>query len=240
MQNLNRPNSEISPLQVIQAGAVVSVVLLVIILWVYFFQPLSEALSPFWNDKLIDILVLIPALGSAVAGVLLMSQFEKREIPYHIWQAFTIGLWCWVAGEITGMVNDAIYWDTTYPDFRLVDVFWLFGYFFLGLSLYYQLRLVYGAKTRSRRRIYLGLVALALLVTAGLTNLAEKAGLGRRLRLDHFIRHRAVSRFRRDGGNGRDLAFLPLWARTMEPPLVGLDPFRTGRQHWHVLLAGWL
>lgn len=68
MQNLNRPNSGISPLQVIQAGAVVSVVLLVIILWAYFFQPLSEALSPFWNDKLIDILVLIPALGSAVAG----------------------------------------------------------------------------------------------------------------------------------------------------------------------------
>ena len=152
-----------------------SAILLVVILWIYFFQPLSDA---FWNDKLIDILILIPAVGSAVAGTLLTSQFEKGEVPYHIWQAFAIGLWCWVAGEIFGMVNDALYWYGTYPDFSLVDVFWLLGYFFLGLSLYYQLRLVYGAKTRSRRRIYLGLVVLALLVAAGLTSLAEKAGLG--------------------------------------------------------------
>jgi hypothetical protein len=113
-----------------------------------------------------------------VAGTLLTRQFEKGETPYHIWQAFTIGLWLWVAGEIGGMVNDALYWDTVYPDFSLVDMFWLSGYFFLGLSLYYQLGLVYGAKSRSRRRIYLGLVALALLVAAGLTHLAIKAGLG--------------------------------------------------------------
>lgn len=150
-------------------------ILLVLILWVYFAQPLSD---PFWNDKLIDILILIPAVGSAVAGTLLTSQFEKGEIPYHIWQAFAIGLWCWAAGEVIGMVYDAIYWYSTYPDFSLVDLLWLFGYFFLGLSLYYQLRLVYGAKTRSRRRIYLGMVGLALLITAGLTTWAEKSGLG--------------------------------------------------------------
>jgi hypothetical protein len=71
-----------------------------------------------------------------------------------------------------------LYWDSVLPDFGLVDVFWLLGYFFLGLSLYYQLRLAYGAKSRSRRRIYLGIVALALLVTAGLTNLAAGSGLG--------------------------------------------------------------
>jgi len=151
------------------------VILLVVILWIYFFQPLYDE---FWNDKLIDILVLIPAIISAVAGTLLMRQFDKGEIPYHIWQAFAIGLWCWVAGEVSGMIYDAIYWYDTYPEFGLVDVFWLMGYFFLGLSLYYQLRLVYGAKNKSRRRIYLGLVALALLVAAGLTTLSERAGLG--------------------------------------------------------------
>lgn len=158
-----------------RSSAVAFVILLVLILWIYFAQPIPEA---FWNDKLIDILVLVSAVGSAVAGTLLTRQFEKGEIPYHIWQAFAIGLWCWVAGEVVGMVYDAVYWYGTYPDFSLVDVLWLLGYFFLGLSLYYQLRLVHGAKTRSRRRIYLGLIALALLVTAGLTSLAEKAGLG--------------------------------------------------------------
>jgi hypothetical protein len=178
MQNLNRPNSKFIPLQILQISAAAYVILLVLIIWTFFAEPLSQALSPYWNDKLIDILVLTPAVGAALAGTLLTRQFEKGEIPYHIWQAFTIGLWFWVAGEIGGAVNDALYWETTYPDFGLVDLFWLLGYFFLGLSLYYQLRLVYGAKIRSRRRIYLGLVALALFITAGLTTLAAKAGLG--------------------------------------------------------------
>jgi hypothetical protein len=177
MQNLNKPSSKFSPLQILQISAVVFVIMLGLIVWTFFAEPLSVILSPYWNDKLIDILVLIPAVGAAIAGTLLTRQFEKGEIPYHIWQAFTIGLWFWVAGEIGGMVNDTLYWDS-YPDFSLVDIFWLTGYFFLGLSLYYQLRLVYGAKSRSRRGIYLGLVALALLVTAGLTNLAAKSGLG--------------------------------------------------------------
>jgi hypothetical protein len=177
MQNLNKPNSKFSPLQILQISAVVFVIMLGLIVWTFFAEPLSVILSPYWNDKLIDILVLIPAVGAAVAGTLLTRQFEKGEIPYHIWQAFTIGLWFWVAGEIGGMVNDTLYWDS-YPDFSLVDIFWLTGYFFLGLSLYYQLRLVYGAKSSRRRGIYLGLVALALLVTAGLTNLAAKSGLG--------------------------------------------------------------
>ena len=168
-------NSKNFPLQVIRTGMAGSAILLALVLWIYFAQPVPDA---FWNDKLIDILVLIPAVGSAVAGTLLTGQFEKGEVPYHIWQAFAIGLWCWVVGEILGMVYDAIYWNSSNPDFSLVDVFWLLGYFFLGLSLYYQLRLVYGAKTRSRRRIYLGLVALALVVAAGLTSFAEKAGLG--------------------------------------------------------------
>lgn len=178
MQKPNSSNSKFSPLQIVQFSAAAFVILLILIVWVYYAGPLSESLSPFWNDKLVDVLVLIPAVVAAMAGTLLTRQFEKGETPYLIWQAFTIGLWFWVTGEIGGMVNDAIYWYTTYPDFSLVDLFWLAGYFSLGLSLYYQLRLVFGAKNRSRRRIYLGLVGLALLVTAGLTNLAAQAGLG--------------------------------------------------------------
>lgn len=178
MQNSNRSTSKFSPLQIVQISAAVSVLLLGLIVWAFYTNPLSQILSPYWNDKLIDILILIPAVGAAIAGTLLTRQFEKGETPYYIWQAFTIGLWLWVAGEISGTIYDTLYWDITYPDFRVVDLFWLLGYSFLGLSLYYQLRLVYGAKNTSRRRLYLGLVALALLITAGLTNIAEKAGLG--------------------------------------------------------------
>ena len=178
MSNLNKSNSRFSPIQILQIGAAGSVIILVLLVWVYYAEPLSQILSPFWNDKIIDTLILTPAVGAAIAGTLVIRQFEKGETPYRIWQAFAIGLWFWVAGEISGMIYDVIYWDVTYPDFRLVDIFWLLGYFFLGLSLYYQLRLVYGAQNRKGRRLYLGLVALALLVTAGLTNFAAKAGLG--------------------------------------------------------------
>ena len=177
MQNKNNPGSRISPLRILQLSASGFVVLLILIVWTFFAEPLSEVLSPYWNDKLIDVFVLTPAVIAAVAGTLLTSQFEKGEIPYHIWQAFTIGLWFWVAGEIGGAVNDALYWYTTYPEFGLVDLFWLMGYFFLGLSLYYQLRLVYGGN-KGRRRLYLGIVALALMVAAGLATLAAKSGLG--------------------------------------------------------------
>ena len=178
MNNLNKSNPRLSPIQILQTGSAISVILLILLVWVYYAEPLSQAFSPYWNDNLADILILIPAVGAAIAGTLVTRQFEKNEIPYHIWQAFAIGLWFWVAGEVSGMIYDAIYWDATYPDFRLVDIFWLLGYSFLGLSLYYQLRLVYGTQIRRGRLLYMGLVALALLVTAGLTNLAAKAGLG--------------------------------------------------------------
>lgn len=178
MQKINQSNLKFSPLQIAQMSAVIFVILLAIILWIFFTEPLSQSLSPFWNDKLIDALVFIPAVGAALAATLLTRQFEKGEAPYHIWQAFAIGLWFWVAGEISGMIYDVIYWDTVYPDLRLTDMFWLLGYFFLGLSLFYQIRLVYGAQNSKGRRLYLGLFVLALLITAWLTNLAAKAGLG--------------------------------------------------------------
>ncbi|MCA2001424.1 MAG: hypothetical protein LDL51_06140 [Chloroflexi bacterium] len=178
MPNQSRAFSfKISPVHVIWIGAAFSALLLVLTLWIYFSAPLTEALTPFWKDKLLDALIFIPALGSAIAGTLLLNQFGTNETPRRIWTAFALGLWCWVGGEIAGVVNDFLYWDSVYPEFSVVDVLWLAGYFFLGLSLYYQLGLVY-SKTRARRRVYLGLVALAILATASLTSLAERSGLG--------------------------------------------------------------
>jgi hypothetical protein len=177
MPNPSRASFKISPVHVVWVGAAFSALLLVLTLWIYFSVPLTETLTPFWKDKLLDVLIFIPAFGSAVAGTLLLNQFGINETPRRIWTAFTLGLWCWVGGEIAGVVNDFLYWDSVYPEFSVVDAFWLAGYFFLGLSLYYQLGIVY-SKTRARRRMYLGLVALAILATAALTSLAERSGLG--------------------------------------------------------------
>jgi len=174
----NQTANRISPRKVLRLCRAGSVILLILVIWTYYAEPLAEAVSPFWNDKLLDILILIPAIGAAIAGTLVMRQFGAGEQPHRVWQAFAIGLWFWVGGEISGIVYDAIYIDTPYPDFRLVDIFWLLGYFYLGLSLYYQARLVYGAQKRKGRLLYMGLVGLAFLVAAGLTQLASKAGLG--------------------------------------------------------------
>lgn len=178
MNHPNKSNSVFSPLQKLWIVRLTSVVLLILIVLVYYFEPFSQFLSPFWNNNPVDILILIPAIGAAIAGTLVTGQFEKGETPHRIWQAFAIGLWFWVAGEVSGMIYNAIYFDTELPDLSLTDLFWLLGYFYLGLSLYYQFRLVYGTQLRKGRLLYLGLFALALLITAGLTTLAANAGLG--------------------------------------------------------------
>jgi len=178
MNNLSRPNSGISPYQKLWIGVFASIILLILIVWSYYAEPLSQSLRPYWNDSLVDFLILLPAIGAAIAGTLVTGQFEKGETPHRIWRAFSIGLWFWVAGEVSGMIYNALYFDTDLPDLGLTDLFWLLGYFYLGLSLYYQFRLVYGAHNRRGRLLYLGLFALALLVTAGLTTLASNAGLG--------------------------------------------------------------
>ena len=51
------------------------------------------------------------------------------------------------------------------------------GYFFLGLSLYFQLQLVYVQKGKGAR-LFLGIIAAALVAAVGLTNLAQRYGLG--------------------------------------------------------------
>ncbi len=169
---------KLSPVRIFHISFVAYAILLCLIAWVFYAEPLTEKFSPYVNDVLFDVFVMIPAIVAAIAGTLLTRQFEKGETPYQIWQYFAVGLWFWVAGEIGGMVYDYLYWDATYPEFGFVDVFWLLGYFFLGLSLYLQLRAVLGSENKTRRRLYLAVVVLALLVTAGLTSLAERAGLG--------------------------------------------------------------
>jgi hypothetical protein len=178
MSNVNRSNSGISPLQKLWLGVFASVILLILVTWVYYAEPLLQSLSQYWNDTVVDFLILLPAIGAAWAGTLVGGQFEKGEAPHRIWRAFSIGLWFWVAGEVSGIVYNTIYFDTELPGLGLTDLFWLLGYFYLGLSLYYQFRLVYSSQARKGRSLYLGLFALALVVTAGLTFLAANAGLG--------------------------------------------------------------
>lgn len=178
MNNLNKPKFKITPKQVFWFLMVISAILLCLITWIYFAEPFSQFLSPFWDDNLAYVLMAVPSLGAAIAGVLVVRQFDRSEQPHRVWQAFTIGLWCWVAGEIIWILHGLIFVDVPYPDFGLSDAAWLLGYFFLGLSLYYQIKQVYGLSQKWGLRFYLGMIMLTLLITALLTTLATKVGLG--------------------------------------------------------------
>lgn len=177
MDNSNKSRFGITPRQILWFGSGLYLILLGFLVWMYYADLQSQSTS-FWSNEVVSYIILFPAVVAAIAGTLLTSQFERGEPPRRIWQAFTIGVWCWVGGEISGIVNSTIYTNIPAPEFSLVDVFWLLGYFFLGLSLYYQILLVYGAQRRQGIVLYLGLVALGLLVAAGVTSLIIKAGGG--------------------------------------------------------------
>lgn len=147
----------------------------------YWYEPIKALPIPnsdYWNDKAWDILTLIAALSAAVLGIRLTRYFKSSEPPHRIWLTFTLGWWAWVAGEILGFVYDYYYWFTELPEFTFMDVFWLLGYVFFGLSLYYQFRLIYSYKHGRKSALYLAFVAVGLLLALGLTQLAIKAGLG--------------------------------------------------------------
>jgi hypothetical protein len=181
MSNTNRPIPRFSPVRVVQISAVVSLILLAAHVWIYFAAPIAD---DYWNDKATDFLIILASAGAALAATRVARLFERSESPWRIWWAFAIGFWCWLAGELSGLVYDAIYWETQYPDLTFIDLFWILGYLFLGLSLYYQYRLIYsipfgdGRQNKRGTRYYLALVALVLLLIAILTNLAASTGLG--------------------------------------------------------------
>ncbi len=174
MADLRRPLPRLAPVRILQISTLGALLLLAALAWVYFAVPIPDA---YWNDKAADLLIIVASLGACLAGTKVARLFTFQEAPWRIWWAFAIGLWCWLAGEVSGLVYDAIYWDTGYPPLTLIDLFWLLGYMWLGLSLYYQYRLIYGRQNKRGTRYYVGLILLALLLTALLTNLAASAGL---------------------------------------------------------------
>lgn len=147
----------------------------------YWFVPISQLSFPFadyWDDKAGDIIVLLAALAAAALGRNMTRNYAPSEPPHRIWNLFTLGWWAWVGGEALGFVYDYYYWYVDYPEFTFIDIFWLAGYLFFGISLYLQFRLIYSHKRSAQTFLYLGYLAFALLVTAGLTQWALAAGLG--------------------------------------------------------------
>lgn len=154
---------------------------------VYWFEPLSLLSIPFaeyWDDKLGDIIVLFASIAAVTLSRKMARNFSPSEPPHQIWSLFSTGLTFWVAGEALGFVYDHFYWYQTFPDytapeFTLMDVCWILGYSFLGLSLYHQFRLIYSSTSKRQTMVYyLSLIVLVFAVTLGLTELGLASGLG--------------------------------------------------------------
>lgn len=143
----------------------------------YFYVPTSAERFPFLTYELLGVMTLIPAVTVAFLGLQICREFEYDDPPFVVWATFTVGWWWWVGGELISIYYGYFY-PEYYPDFSLIDACWLMGYFFFGLSLYYQFRLIYRAEKGRQSVIYLGYIALGLLLTFGLTQLAIANGLG--------------------------------------------------------------
>lgn len=150
-------------------------VMLAVFIPVYQFEPFK---SDVWNYNVIYFLDLFASLAAAGFGTLLTLQFARREPPRRVWMAFILGWWAWALGELLWIIYGFLVPE--FPDFSVMDVCWLIGYFFFGLSIYYQQRLIAGKKSKSFR--YFLIVGLVLLVGVGLTFLAQRTGLGKGIR----------------------------------------------------------
>ena len=174
MDSLEKPTLfGISPKQLLMGGVLTAFALLAVLSWQYFVA-LQNDINAFWDGQFFNYITLVPALGAALAGSLVTRQFTKGERPYRIWMAFSLGMWFWFVGEISVIVFDFFPSGIVSPDFQLVDVFWLLGYFSLGLSLTLQLFSAYGVQQRRGLYIYTGMVVFAVLLASLLTEIVRK------------------------------------------------------------------
>jgi hypothetical protein len=130
----------------------------------------------YWPQLVGDCITILPAVGAAVAGTLLLREFSREERPWSIWLWFALGWWAWVGGEVCGLGYDLF--KIPYGDLSVYDIFWTIGYLCFGLSLLSQYRNIYSFKKRSSMFFGLGGAAFVLLLTFIFTQWARIAGLG--------------------------------------------------------------
>ncbi len=151
---------------------IASVVIMGFTVYWNWFSPAQD----YWPQLVADGITVIPAVGAAVAGTLLLRQFERGEGPWAIWFWLAIGWWAWVAGELTGTGYDLL--KLEYGDLSVFDLFWVIGYLCFGLSLFYQIRNLSRSTKKTGILYFWVVVGIVLVATLILTQGALAAGLG--------------------------------------------------------------
>lgn len=111
----------------------------VLFIAIYIFVYLQEPFPGTWNDILINGLLVIAAVLTAVTATLLWTRYDKADTPRRIWCCFAIGLWLWATAEL--MYG---YLDITQDEVGVgfPDVFWVLAYVFFAYGLFVQYRLL--------------------------------------------------------------------------------------------------
>lgn len=174
-------------LPVMWVSMAVSAVALIGFMALYYFAPFAET-SEYWDTLSIYLFYPPFALFAAITGTLLVRKFGAEEPPRRIWLWFTLGWWTWVVGEVFDLgvtiagerVNDlaAPFYDIFAGSLNIMDLCWSVGYLFFGLALYFQFRNIRASGSDSKGWAYFLIVGTALVVGAGLTQLAIHAGMG--------------------------------------------------------------
>ena len=142
------------------AGGIALLWLLIYII-IYWFQPFSE----FWNNFFSNFFSPVAALISAVFATLIWARYEKMDVPRRVWGPFAVGLWLWLAGEISwGYLN----MTAGEVPIGLPDMFWIISYLFLGQALFHQYKILTQPTARElwmrTSMVVLALLAITLVI----------------------------------------------------------------------------
>jgi hypothetical protein len=156
-------SSKESSKRVMLAAGIFSLVFTLAYAAIYWFEPFSD----FWNNFFSNFFSPVASFIGAVFATLIWAGYEKTDAPRKVWGAFAVGLWLWLAAEISwGYLNMTV----GEAPIGIPDVFWIIAYFFLGQALFHQYRIVARPTARELQArmlwVALSLIALTLLVYA--------------------------------------------------------------------------
>ena len=113
-----------------------SMLFIIIYVLVYWFEPFTAV----WNNFFSNFFPVIASLATAVIATLIWRFYDKTDAPRKIWAPFMIGLWMWVAAEISWGVINMLHDEVP---LGLPDLFWVSAYGLLGLALYFQYQILF-------------------------------------------------------------------------------------------------
>lgn len=114
---------------------ITAVIVVVAYLVIYWFQPFSE----FTNTLLANSFTALASIFAAVIATMIWGLYENGEGPRQVWGNFAIGMWLWVAGEISWGYINLMRGEVPVG---LQDVFWMISYLFLGQALLTQYKIL--------------------------------------------------------------------------------------------------